>query len=230
MDAQREMARVKDAASRAEKLATAKMQGADRKTAQLMAKSASLEHEKRSLAAEHAETKATLLSVEAALASATDALASSEASNKSIRAADAQKYAKEVAALNAKYDAKTAQLAVELASAKAANVAAFELANTLRAQHAKECARHSAELAKVKDVAKKALDAVKSREADAERRAERLHEEVMALKVAVAEARESLAAAEGNVLDAKNSRASAVRVVGLVSVFSAYLVLSVKRK
>ena len=230
MDAQRELARVKDAASRAEANATAKMQGADRKTAQLMAKSASLEHEKRSLAAEHAETKATLLSVEAALASATDALASSEASNKSIRAADAQKYAKEVAALNAKYDAKTAQLAVELASAKAANVAAFELANTLRAQHAKECARHSAELAKVKDVAKKALDAVKSREADAERRAERLHEEVMALKVAVAEARESLAAAEGNVLDAKNSRASAVRVVGLVSVFSAYLVLSVKRK
>ena len=49
---------------------------------------------------------------------------------------------------------------MELASAKAANVAAFELANTLRAQHAKECARHSAELAKVKDVAKKALDAV----------------------------------------------------------------------
>ena len=52
--------------------------------------------------------------------------------------------------LNAKYDAKTAQLAVELAAAKAANVAAFELANTLRAQHAKEVARHSAELAKVR--------------------------------------------------------------------------------
>ena len=52
----------------------------------------------------------------------------------------------------------------------------------------------------------------------------------MALKVTVAEARESLAAAEGNVLDAKSGRASAVRVVGLVSVFSAYLVLSVKRK
>ena len=51
--------------------------------------------------------------------------------------------------LIAKYDAKTAQLAVELAAAKAANVAAFELANTLRAQHAKEVARHSAELAKV---------------------------------------------------------------------------------
>ena len=108
--------------------------------------------------------------------------------------------------------------------------AAFELANTLRAQHAKECARHSAELAKVKDVAKKALDAVKSREADAEQRAHRLHEEVMALKVAVAEARDSLAAAEGNVLDAKSQRASAVRVVGLVGVFSAILVLNVKRK
>ena len=55
-----------------------------------------------------------------------------------------------VSMLNAKYDAKTAQLAVELAAAKAANVAAFELANTLRAQHAKEVARHSAELAKVR--------------------------------------------------------------------------------
>ena len=84
--------------------------------------------------------------------------------------------------------------------------------------------------AKVKDVAKKALDAVKSREADAEQRAHRLHEEVMALKVAVAEARDSLAAAEGNVLDAKSQRASAVRVVGLVGVFSAILVLNVKRK
>ena len=56
-----------------------------------------------------------------------------------------------VSMLNAKYDAKTAQLAVELAAAKAANVAAFELANTLRAQHAKEVARHSAELAKVRN-------------------------------------------------------------------------------
>ena len=79
-------------------------------------------------------------------------------------------------------------------------------------------------------MAKKALDAVKSREADAEQRARRLHEEVMALKVAVEEARDSLAAAEGNVLDAKSQRASAVRFVGLVGVFSAILVLNVKRK
>jgi hypothetical protein len=51
MDAQRELARVKDAALRAEKRAASKLAGADRKTADAMAKSASLEHERRSLLA-----------------------------------------------------------------------------------------------------------------------------------------------------------------------------------
>ena len=94
------MRRVKEASSNAvskmETESKAKVDSADRKTAQAMARAASLEHERRAIASEAAESKATLAEVEAALASAKEALHEAEYSNKSIRAADAAKHAKEV--------------------------------------------------------------------------------------------------------------------------------------
>jgi hypothetical protein len=77
----------------------------------------------------------------------------------------------------------------------------------------------------VKDVAKKALDAVKLREAEVETRNKR-YEEIMALKVAAQETKEALAESQGNVLDAKNERAQMGRCVGLVGVAAAYIVLN----
>ena len=81
------------------------------------------------------------------------------------------------------------------------------MAQSLRAAHAKQMAdvsaKCAADLAKVREIARKAVEEVKRREADAERRAGALHEELCALKVALAEARDACAAAVGESAGAK---------------------------
>jgi DNA repair exonuclease SbcCD ATPase subunit len=87
------------------------------------------------------------------------------------------------------------------------NEAAATLAQSLRAAHAKQIsdlsAKQSADLAKVREIARKTVEEVKRREAEAERRADALHEELCALKVALAEARDACAAAVGESAGAK---------------------------
>ena len=55
----------------------------------------------------------------------------------------------------------------------------------------------------MREIARKTVEEVKRREAEAERRADALHEELCALKVALAEARDACAAAVGESAGAK---------------------------
>ena len=57
--------------------------------------------------------------------------------------------------------------------------------------------KQSADLAKVKEIARRTLEQCKRREAEATDRAEKLHEELCALKVALKEARDACDAAVG---------------------------------
>ena len=76
-----------------------------------------------------------------------------------------------------------------------------QIAQSLRAAHANQMAqlaeKQSADLAKVKEIARRTLEQCKRREAEATDRAEKLHEELCALKVALKEARDACDAAVG---------------------------------
>jgi hypothetical protein len=89
----------------------------------------------------------------------------------------------------------------------AASEASKQLAQSLRAAHANQIAdltaKQSADFAKVKEIARKTAEEFKKREAEAERRAAALHEELCALKVALSEARDACAAAVGETKGAK---------------------------
>ena len=94
----------------------------------------------------------------------------------------------------------------ELTAFAAKDAATKELARSLRAAHAKQidelATKQSAELAKVREMAKRAMEQCERRERDATNRAERLQQELVALKQALKEAQEACAAAVGDTLGA----------------------------
>jgi hypothetical protein len=122
-------------------------------------------------------------------------------------ASTAAAHAVATAAAKKAFETKTLHLEQELVKARLANDAAHTLAQTLRAAHAKQIAalsaKQSADLQKIKEIARKTNEEFKKRSADAERRAAALREELCSLKVALLEAREACAAAVGETNGAK---------------------------
>ena len=181
-------------------LANKNLSISDRKLTEAMAKTARAE-----FAA--AESRESVLTMKAALATANQALAESKRSAAEHAAAEKSAHAASTAAAKKQFDAKTAALEQELAKARQTNESAKALAQSLRAAHAKQIAelsaKQSADLAKIREIARRTAEEFKKREADAEKRAAQLHEELCALKVALAEARDACAAAVGESNDAK---------------------------
>jgi len=173
---------------------------ADRKLTLAMASAATADHAL-------AESKESVLAGKASLAAANQALAEAASAAAEHVASTAAAHAVATAAAKKAFETKTLHLEQELVKARLANDAAHTLAQTLRAAHAKQIAalsaKQSADLQKIKEIARKTNEEFKKRSADAERRAAALREELCSLKVALLEAREACAAAVGETNGAK---------------------------
>ena len=92
---------------------------------------------------------------------AKEALTAADATHAQLRAADAARYAKELAAANKSHGERCAALTSDLDAANAANAAALKLNANLKSQLESTEKTRAADIRKAKDVAKKAQDVAK---------------------------------------------------------------------